>query len=46
MDDGAWIREDTLTMLLANARLRHLQKTHMEMKWYKSIWCNWMTKDE
>ena len=26
MDDRAWIREDTLTMLLANARLRHLQK--------------------
>ena len=34
MDDMAWIREDTLTMLLANARLQHLQKTHMGMKWY------------
>ena len=36
MDDRAWIREDTLTMLLANARLRHLQKTHVEMKWYNN----------
>ena len=34
MDDRAWIREDTLTMLLANDRLRYLQKTHMGMKWY------------
>ena len=31
IDDRAWIREDTLTMLLAKARLRHLQKTHMGM---------------
>ena len=30
IDDKAWIREDTLTMLLAKARLKHLQKTHME----------------
>ena len=36
MDDRAWIREDTLTMLLANARLMHLQNTHMGMKWYNS----------
>ena len=36
IDDGAWIREDTLTMLLAKARLRHLQKTHMGIKWYNS----------
>ena len=36
IDDRAWIREDTLTMLLPNARLKHLQKTHMGMKWYKS----------
>ena len=36
MDDRAWIREDTLTMLLTNARLRHLQKTHMGMKWYNN----------
>ena len=36
MDDRAWIREDTLTMLLSNARLRHLQKTHMGMKWYNN----------
>ena len=36
IDDRAWIREDTLTMLLANARLKHLQKTHMGMKWYNS----------
>ena len=28
MDDRAWIREDTLTMLLATARLMHLQKRH------------------
>ena len=28
MDDRALIREDTLTMLLANARLRHLQDTY------------------
>ena len=34
IDDRTWIREDTLTMLLAKARLTHLQKTHMEMKWY------------
>ena len=27
MDDRAWIREDTLTMLLATARLMHLQQT-------------------
>ena len=33
IDDRAWIREDTLTMLLAKTRLRHLQKTHMGMKW-------------
>ena len=33
MDDRTWIREDTLTMLLAHARLRHLQKTHILMKW-------------
>ena len=26
IDDRAWIREDTLTMLLAEARLKHLQK--------------------
>ena len=36
LDDRAWIREDTLTMLLATARLRHLQKTHMGMKWYNN----------
>ena len=36
IDDRAWIREDTLTMLLANARLKHLQKTHIGMKWYNS----------
>ena len=36
IDYGAWIREDTLTMLLAKARLRHLQKTHMGMKWYNN----------
>ena len=36
IDDRAWIREDTLTMLLANARLRHSQKTYMGMKWYNS----------
>ena len=36
LDDRAWIREDTLTMLLANARLKHLQKTHMGMKWYNN----------
>ena len=27
MDDRAWIREDTLTMLLTTARLMHLQQT-------------------
>ena len=27
MDDRALIREDTLTILLATARLMHLQKT-------------------
>ena len=32
IDDRAWIKEDTLIMLLANARLKHLQKTHMGMK--------------
>ena len=32
IDDRAWITEDTLTMLLENARLKHLQKTHMGMK--------------
>ena len=26
IDDRAWIREDTLTMLLEKARLKHLQK--------------------
>ena len=36
IDDRAWIREDTLTMLLANARLKQLQKTQMGMKWYNS----------
>ena len=36
MDDRAWIREATLIMPLANARLRHLQKTHMGMKWYNN----------
>ena len=36
IDDRAWIREDTLTMLLATARLRHLQKTCMGMKWYNN----------
>ena len=29
MGDRNWIREDTLTMLLANARLKHLQKAHI-----------------
>ena len=36
IDDRAWFREDTLTMLLANARLEHLQKTYIGMKWYNS----------
>ena len=36
IDDRAWIREDTLTMLLAKARLKHLQKTHMGMEWYNN----------
>ena len=36
IDDRAWIREDTLTMLLVTARLRHLQKTHMGMKWHNN----------
>ena len=45
MDDRAWIREDTLTMLLAIARLTHLQKTQTWMKWYNSNWYNWMTTD-
>ena len=27
MDDRAWIRDDTLTMLLTTARLMHLQQT-------------------
>ena len=36
MDDRTWIREDTLTMLLAHARPRLLQKTHMGMKWYNN----------
>ena len=36
IDDRAWIREDTLTMLLAKTRLKHLQKTHMGMKWYNN----------
>ena len=34
MDDRAWIREDTLTMLLTNARLMHLQFSHTCMIWY------------
>ena len=34
IDDKAWIREDTLTMLLAKARLKHLQKDTHGMKWY------------
>ena len=36
IDDKAWIREDTLTMLLAKARLKHLQKDTHGMKWYNS----------
>ena len=36
MDDKAWIREDTLTMLLAKARLKHLQKDTHTIKWYNS----------
>ena len=36
IDDRAWIREDALTMLLATTILRHLQKTHMGMKWYSN----------
>ena len=36
IDDKAWIREDTLTMLLAKARLKHLQKDTHGMKWYYS----------
>ena len=34
IDDKAWIREDTLTMLLAKARLKHLQKDTHTIKWY------------
>ena len=44
-DDRAWIREDTLTMLLTIVRLMHLQKSQTYMKCYKGSWCNWMTKD-
>ena len=36
LDDRAQIREDTVTMLLATARLGHLQKTQMGMKWYNN----------
>ena len=36
INDKAWIREDTLTMLLAKARLKHLQKDTHGMKWYNS----------
>ena len=48
MDERAWIRENThyAASCITTTRLMHLQKTHVEMKWYKSSWCNWMTKDE
>ena len=36
MDERTWIKEDTLTVLLANARLMHLQSTHIGMKWYNN----------
>ena len=44
IDDRAWIREDTLTMLLTTARLTHLQQSQRLMKWYNGNWYNWMTE--
>ena len=47
MDDGTWIREDTLTMQLAIPLdlciyNRHIYNDEM----VQGNWCNWMTKDE